>query len=341
MTDADRFKLLGKYHTPRFRYGQVVFCEVRGWVILTGLTLAPLPWPVCKKAGRSTGRTSLVVFRDLLRALRRESNQAVAHWWGVAVVTVSKWRKALGVKRGTEGSLRLMREYALEPEGYAARTKGVQAIATDPHRRAKIAAAMKGKPKPRHVIEAARQANLGRKASKATRRKMSGAQRRRQAAPVPRKPWGPWEDAMLGVVPDAEVARRTGRREEAVRSRRARLLIPVPRAGGWVMDRVIGRRLFTDGLERDVYEDAEGRQYVFDGDGERVYGVWLWPPDEPVITEAPSQFTRLHPLAGPDRGSWCSPKCKDLGKSGGFFTSARFEDTFGRRHPTRRLTRAA
>jgi hypothetical protein len=29
---------------------------------------------------------------------------------------------------------------------------------------------------------------------------------------------------------------------------------------GWVMDRVIGRRLFTDGLERDVYEDAAGRQ---------------------------------------------------------------------------------
>jgi hypothetical protein len=232
MTDADRFKLLGKYRTPRFRYGQVVFCEVRGWVILTGLTQAPIPWPVCKKAGHSTGRTSLVVFRDLHRALRRESNQAVAHWWGVAVVTVSKWRKVLGVERDTEGSRRLMREYAYEPEGYAARTKGLRVVAADPHRRAKISAAMKGKPKPRHVIETARRANLGKRASAESRRKMSEAQQRRQAVPVPRKPWEPWEDALLGVVPDAEVARRTGRREDAVRSRRARLLIPVPRTGG-------------------------------------------------------------------------------------------------------------
>jgi hypothetical protein len=30
------------------------------------------------------------------------------------------------------------------------------------------------------------------------------------------------------------------------------------------MDRVVGRRLFNDGLERDVSEDAGGRQYVFD-----------------------------------------------------------------------------
>ena len=232
MTDADRFKLLGKYRTPRFRYGQVVFCEVRGWVVLTGLTQAPLPWPVCKKAGRSTGRTSLVVFRDLVRALRRESNQAVAHRWSVAVVTVSKWRKALGVERDNEGSRRLMREYAFEPEGYAARTKGVQAVATDPQRRARISAAMKGKPKPQHVIEAARRANLGKKASEATRRKMSEAQRRRQAVPVPRRPWEPWEDALLGVVPDAEVARRTGRRVDAVRSRRERLFIPALRTGG-------------------------------------------------------------------------------------------------------------
>jgi hypothetical protein len=47
------------------------------------------------------------------------------------------------------------------------------------------------------------------------------------------------------------------------------------------VDRIAGRRLFTDGLERDVYEDAAGRQYVFDDDGERVYGQWQWPTDEP------------------------------------------------------------
>jgi hypothetical protein len=30
MEDAERFRLLGKYRTPRFRYGGTVFCEVRG-----------------------------------------------------------------------------------------------------------------------------------------------------------------------------------------------------------------------------------------------------------------------------------------------------------------------
>jgi hypothetical protein len=50
----------------------------------------------------------------------------------------------------------------------------------------------------------------------------------------------------------------------------------------WGSDRVSGRRVFTDGLERDVYEDAEGRQYVFDYDRVRVYGQWLWPADEPT-----------------------------------------------------------
>jgi hypothetical protein len=64
--------------------------------------------------------------------------------------------------------------------------------------------------------------------------------------------------------------------------------------------RVIGRRLFTDGLERAVYEVAEGRQYVLEGDGETVYGQWLWPADEPVITEAPPL---LHPTTPADRSA--------------------------------------
>jgi hypothetical protein len=56
------------------------------------------------------------------------------------------------------------------------------------------------------------------------------------------------------------------------------------------MHRVIGRRLFTDGLERDVYEDAQGRQYVVDGDREQVYGVWLWPVDEPHVVATGGPF---------------------------------------------------
>jgi hypothetical protein len=57
------------------------------------------------------------------------------------------------------------------------------------------------------------------------------------------------------------------------------------RTGRRVMDRGVGRRLFTDGLERAVYEDAEGRQYVLGPDGERMYGQWLPPADEPAVVE--------------------------------------------------------
>jgi hypothetical protein len=51
------------------------------------------------------------------------------------------------------------------------------------------------------------------------------------------------------------------------------------------MDRWVGRRLFTDGIERDVYEDDGGRQYVLGSDGERLYGQWLPPADEPAVVE--------------------------------------------------------
>jgi hypothetical protein len=47
--------------------------------------------------------------------------------------------------------------------------------------------------------------------------------------------------------------------------------------------RPVGRVLFTDSIDRDVYEDAEGRQYVVDLNGERVYGQWLPPADEPTV----------------------------------------------------------
>jgi hypothetical protein len=49
--------------------------------------------------------------------------------------------------------------------------------------------------------------------------------------------------------------------------------------------RIIGRCRFTDGIDRDVYEDAEGRQYVHSDEGVKLYGQWLPPADEPDIVE--------------------------------------------------------
>jgi hypothetical protein len=36
---------------------------------------------------------------------------------------------------------------------------------------------------------------------------------------------------------------------------------------------------FTDG-QRPVFEEADGRQFTYDNEGEQVYGVWYIPPDE-------------------------------------------------------------
>jgi hypothetical protein len=41
---------------------------------------------------------------------------------------------------------------------------------------------------------------------------------------------------------------------------------------------------FVDGITREVYLDADGRQYVLDADGQPVYGIWVY-IDEPLILE--------------------------------------------------------
>ena len=81
MNDADRFRLrFGPYKTPRFRYGKIASCEVRGEVRIVGLSEGRIRWPI----GQSRqGPLALIVFGALAKAVRRESNLAVAHWWGV------------------------------------------------------------------------------------------------------------------------------------------------------------------------------------------------------------------------------------------------------------------
>jgi hypothetical protein len=52
------------------------------------------------------------------------------------------------------------------------------------------------------------------------------------------------------------------------------------------MKRIIGTREFTDGSQRAVYQDDEGRQFVIDDEGQAVYGIWLL-PDEPAVIHIP------------------------------------------------------
>jgi hypothetical protein len=163
------------------------------------------------------------VYAGLTRALRREAAQAVAHWWGVGKDRVLKWRKALGVGATTEGTSRLRSDYCGEPWFEAARAKSV-AKAGDPERRGKIAAARRGQPRPRHVIEAMAAGRRGKPHDAETRRKMSEAHRRRGTRPpAVGRLWTPEEDELARALTPAEAARRTGRTVEAVYSRRSAL----------------------------------------------------------------------------------------------------------------------
>jgi hypothetical protein len=70
-------------------------------------------------------------------------------------------------------------------------------------------------------------------------------------------------------------------------------------------ERVIGYRLFTDGLTRPVYEDERG-QFVVE-DGERIDGVWLVPEDDGadtplIVPSAPSALEGEDPTNSSGNG---------------------------------------
>jgi hypothetical protein len=72
----DSRKLLGKYRTPRFKYGQKVICEARGEVTIVKLSAGPIPWPIARREVERG--VAMVLYRDLARAVRREARNAVA-----------------------------------------------------------------------------------------------------------------------------------------------------------------------------------------------------------------------------------------------------------------------
>jgi len=166
MHDTKRFQLrCGPYVTPEFNYGDIVCCEVRGEVTIVRLTDGKIPWPL----GKKERATTFVVYADLERAVRTESNQAVCHWWGVTPQTVSKWRKALDVEATTEGT-RALRSDHLTKKRKAKLKRGAIAAARRPERVEKIRQSKLGKPSPKNVIDAVRAANLGGTWSKKARR---------------------------------------------------------------------------------------------------------------------------------------------------------------------------
>ncbi len=211
MKDSDRFKLyFGPYATPRFRYGQRVWCHYRGWVKIVGSTDGKIQWPIGRPTRTKPGRDSMVIYHGLKRAIEKESNQGVAHWWGVNRATVRRWRRAMDVVRKTPGTVRTL-DVTLKAKS----------------RRTKSANARRGKPRPKHVLRALRKANLGRKASEATRKKQSASHKKRRTRPPwLNDAWKPWEDNAARTLSINDAMEKTGRTRDAVLMRRRRLKLP-------------------------------------------------------------------------------------------------------------------
>jgi hypothetical protein len=139
--------------------------------------------------------------------LRTESVYAVSYHWGLCRASVSNYRRQLSIPRHNPGSYRLFR-LVIE----AART---------PEARAKISAALEGKPSTVSARDRERLRRIQRRPkSKEHRRRMSERLRRRFDLLGPFRRWTPKEVAMIGTMPDRAVARRIYRSLSAVRGKK-------------------------------------------------------------------------------------------------------------------------
>ncbi len=82
--------LFGPYHMPRCKVGKWLTCAVRGKMQVYAISDAPIPWPQTRHR-KQGGRPFLIVCRDLVRAIRHESEVAVMYWWGLKANTVWTW----------------------------------------------------------------------------------------------------------------------------------------------------------------------------------------------------------------------------------------------------------
>jgi hypothetical protein len=226
MDDGERLKLLhGPYTPPKARRGDTLSCEYRGCNVRVGgmSSDVPIQWPTVFK----TGRRSLIVCGELVRAIRTESVIAIAHHWGVNVVTVWFWRKALGVPRITEGTERLYEEYKPEklPDDVTALGRE---HAREPEVLERMAETKRGVPAHPNTVAALTEAAKQPKSEdwkRQARERMAGKRPLNSVRPD----WKPEEDALLGTDFDREIASKTGRTIAGVRGRRKNLGIPAYR----------------------------------------------------------------------------------------------------------------
>lgn len=117
--------IAGPYRAPACRTGDLIDDEIAGRVEVMGWTEAPLIWPRVRRKGPA----GPVVTAELARAVRTETAQAVAYWWGVNRDQVRKWRHALDVERITPGTRQVLRaaRAGMDPEIAARNLAALQA----------------------------------------------------------------------------------------------------------------------------------------------------------------------------------------------------------------------
>lgn len=215
----------GPYPLPSIKPGDKAQCRVAGEVVCGGLVDCRIgPWP----RRRKTGKPSLIVCGSLVRALKHESELAIVHWWGASVVTVWKWRRALGIGRVTKGTSELLSGNA---DGWR-ETDECRAVLTanarDEQNRAASADRKRGKPASAATKAALLRAAKKRKTKK-HRENIGRALKAIGAHPPVERPWTEKEEALLGATLDRHVAKMIGRTVAAVRARRRQLGIPMSR----------------------------------------------------------------------------------------------------------------
>jgi hypothetical protein len=220
MEKSSRVQLrFGPYATPCFKYGDSVMDEARGEVRIAGLREGPIPWPLGKRGRAST----LVLYADLARAVKRESGKAICEWWGVSYATVTNWRKALGVERTTEGTRIAFQESAKGDAGQKAREAAYPTLRSE-KRRLKIAAANRRRKYTKSTVEKIQRALQGRTRSRESIERQLATRRKNDSrSGHDGRLWTAAEDELVRRLPAREVAARTGRTLHSVYRRRRML----------------------------------------------------------------------------------------------------------------------
>jgi hypothetical protein len=206
MNQRDRVKLLfGPYKLPLLKKGDRATCLVRDCtVLITSSSDARIPWPRCRSLGTPQGGSGILVDEELARAIRHESAAALMHWWGVTAGVVWRWRKALGIGRArTEGSQRLIQDAA---------TKGAAGV------------------KAREYTPKERKAQSWRNRKLNLKRFLHLGNH----GPL----WTAEQVALLGTMPDDDLAAQLGKSINSVRLKHEKLGIPKPSKLHWTPEQV-------------------------------------------------------------------------------------------------------